>query len=83
MSLALGHSPSYINGIVSGKLPSVSELLYICEYLDISPSDFFDDERQPSLLQAQAIDYIYELNDEDVKLIIGFIKRVHKTDHES
>lgn len=34
MSLDLGHSTSYIRGITSGRsLPSMSEFLYICEYL--------------------------------------------------
>ena len=43
MSLDLGHSKSYIQSISSGKaLPSMSEFLYICEYLDITPKEFFD-----------------------------------------
>ena len=42
MSLDLGHSASYIRSISSGRsLPSMSEFLYICEYLDISPMEFF------------------------------------------
>lgn len=45
MSLDLGHSPSYIHSIVSGKaLPSMSEFLYICEYFEITPKQFFDEE---------------------------------------
>lgn len=37
MSLDLGHSTSYIRGITSGRsLPSMSEFLYICEYLGMS-----------------------------------------------
>lgn len=41
MSLDLGHSTSYIRGITSGRsLPSMSEFLYICEYLGITPSEF-------------------------------------------
>lgn len=45
MSLDLGHSPSYIHSIVSGKaLPSMAEFLYICEYLGVTPKEFFDDE---------------------------------------
>ncbi len=45
MSLDLGHSPSYIHSIVSGKaLPSMAEFLYICEYLGVTPREFFDEE---------------------------------------
>ena len=46
MSLSMGQNPGYINNIESGKsMPS----LYICEYLGISPKDFFDiDAASPS-----------------------------------
>ena len=38
MSLDLGHSKSYIQGISSGRaLPPMSEFLVICDYLAISP----------------------------------------------
>ena len=44
MSLDLGHSTSYIRGITSGRsLPSMSEFLYICEYLGITPAEFFQE----------------------------------------
>ena len=47
MSLDLGHSTSYIRGITSGRsLPSMSEFLYICEYLGITPSEFFKEEKR-------------------------------------
>ena len=45
MSLDLGHSKSYIQSISSGKaLPSLTEFLYICEYLGVSPAELFDEE---------------------------------------
>lgn len=54
MSLDLGHSKSYIQSISSGKaMPSFSEFLYICDYLGVTPKDFFDvDTQEPQdLLQ--------------------------------
>ena len=46
MSLSLGQNPGYINRIENKKsLPSMEMFLYICDYLNISPKDFFDDER--------------------------------------
>ncbi len=42
MSLSLGQSDSYINKIENGRsLPSMQVFFYICEYLDISPAEFF------------------------------------------
>lgn len=73
MSLDLGHSTSYIRGITSGRsLPSMSEFLYICEYLGITPSEFFKEEKETTLTQQKAIDYIYTMTDEDIQLLIGF-----------
>lgn len=43
MSLSIGQNPGYINNIETGKaLPSMSSFFYICEYLDITPSEFFN-----------------------------------------
>ncbi len=42
MSLSIGQNPGYINNIETGKaLPSMSNFFYICNYLDITPMDFF------------------------------------------
>ena len=44
MSLALGQNDSYINKIELKKaMPSISGLLYICEYFKITPGEFFDE----------------------------------------
>ena len=50
MSLSMGQNPGYINNIESGKsMPSLSGIFYICEYLGITPKDFFDiDAASPS-----------------------------------
>ena len=77
MSLDMGHSKSYMQGISSGRaLPSMSEFLYMCEYLGITPRDFFDEEiENPALLQ-QAMDGLKTLNDNDLALILGHINRL-------
>lgn len=77
MSLDLGHSTSYIRSITSGRsLPSMSEFLYICEYLGVTPMEFFNEDKVTTLMQQKAIDYIYSMSDEDVSLMIGFIERM-------
>jgi len=43
MSLSIGQNPNYIFSIESGKmLPSMSVFFFICDYLRITPSEFFD-----------------------------------------
>lgn len=54
MSLSIGQSPSYINSIECGKaLPSMSAFFFICDYLKISPSDFFNTQNSnPKQIEA-------------------------------
>ena len=77
MSLDLGHSTSYTRSITSGRaLPSMSEFLYICEYLGVTPMEFFNEERKTTLTQQEAFEHIYSMSDEDIRLLIGFIERM-------
>lgn len=77
MSYDLGHSRSYIYNISSGKsLPPMLEFLQICDYFEITPSQFFDDSfENPALLQT-AMEGLRKLNDDDLMLIIGNIRRL-------
>lgn len=78
MSLDLGHSKGYIQNIVSGRtLPSLNEFLYICEYLNVSLKDFFDENIQYPLLIQQALDGMKELEDEDLVALINIIERLN------
>lgn len=79
MGYDLGHSRSYMYNISSGKsLPPLPEFLEICDYLEITPSQFFDSSiENPALLQT-AIDELKKLNDDDLMLIIGNIRRLTK-----
>ena len=44
MSLSLGQSESYINKIENKRtLPSLTGFIYICEYFDITPQEFFNE----------------------------------------
>ena len=77
MSLGLGHSTSHIRSITSGRaLPSRSEFLSICEYLGVTSMEFFNEEKATTLTQQKAIEHIYSISDEDIRLLIGFIKRM-------
>ena len=79
MSLAMAQSEGYMTKIESKvSLPSMTVFFYICEYFGITPRDFFDDGiKNPALLQ-QAIDGLKTLNDDDLALILGNIKRLQE-----
>ena len=56
MSLSIGQNAGYINNIETGKaLPSMASFFYICEYLGITPKDFFDFEAQDPVMQKELI----------------------------
>lgn len=45
MSLSLGHEPEYIYNIEYGNyLPTLREFFEICDYLKVTPMEFFDYE---------------------------------------
>ena len=53
MSLSIGQNPGYINNIETGKaLPSMKGFFFICEYLEITPMEFFNfDTAHPKELE--------------------------------
>lgn len=83
MGRALGHSRSYVYNISSGRcLPPMREFLEICRYFEITPTEFFDDSlAHPALLQA-AIDELKKLDDDDITLVLHFIRRLSKSKDE-
>ena len=77
MSHDLAHSGSYIQSITSGKaLPSMSEFLYICEYLGVTPQDFFDEGLSEPALTRELCDIVKNLSAEDMKALIHIAKRM-------
>ena len=77
MSLDLGHSDSYIRNITSGKaLPSMSEFLYICEYFNITPKEFFDQESKNPELINELVSISNGLSNDDLLVLISMAKRM-------
>ena len=54
MSLSIGQSAGYINNIENGvNFPSMTTFFYICEYLGVTPKQFFDvDIKDPQRMEA-------------------------------
>lgn len=79
MSLAIGQNAGYINNIETGKsLPSLPGVFYICEYLGITESEFFDLEiKNPGKLKAIIAD-LKCLDDQQLDIIANLIKSLIK-----
>lgn len=79
MSYALGHSRGYIYNISSGKsLPPLTELFAICEYFEITPSEFFDTSISNPELVQKAVEGMKKLDDNDQLMILNHINRLLK-----
>ena len=79
MSYDLGHSRGYVYNISSGKaLPPMKEFLSICEYFEITPQEFFDENTSNPELVQKAISGIRELDEGDLLTILSIINRLKK-----
>ena len=79
MSLSIGQNPGYINNIETGKSkPSLDGFFFICEYLGVTPSEFFDTESaNPSKLDSIVKD-MKKLNDQQLETIALLVKDLIK-----
>lgn len=79
MSLSMGQNPGYINNIESGKsMPSLTGIFYICDYLGITPSEFFDMEVQNPTKLNEIIENLKQLDDRQLDTIAMLIKDIVK-----
>lgn len=79
MSLSMGQNPGYINNIESGKsMPSLSGIFYICEYLGITPKDFFDIEVKNPSKATELYTVAKGLTDEQLSNLIALAKGLRK-----
>jgi len=79
MSLNLGQNPSYINSIETGKaMPSMANFFYICDYLKITPKEFFDtDEPQPEDTR-RLTQTIKKLDAKKIKIVTSLLTELLK-----
>lgn len=79
MSLSLGQSESYINKIENAKsFPSMEMFFYICEYLQISPKDFFDFGIENPALQNKMLLRMGGLDEKCSRIIFELIDVLSK-----
>lgn len=75
MSLSIGQNPGYINNIETKKaMPSMASFFFICEYLNVTPQEFFDTSTDyPEIVREITID-LRALSLEQPKNISGIVK---------
>ena len=79
MSLSMGQNPGYINNIESGKsLPSMTGFFYICEYLGITPEEFFESSMADPTRLNNIIDDLKLLSDTQLDIIAALVKDLAK-----
>lgn len=75
MSLALGQNGSYINRIENKQaFPSMQAFFYICEYLQVSPKDFFDEGNPSPIKINQIIEETKKLDNTQLDTVLAVIK---------
>lgn len=75
MSLSIGQSAGYINNIENGvNYPSMTIFFYICDYLGITPKDFFDMETANPTKAHTLLAAAKGLNDEQLDNLIAIAK---------
>ncbi len=71
MSLSLGQSPGYINNIENGvNYPSMNLFFYICDYLNVTPKEFFDTDTTSPTKLHELLEAAKNLNEDQLELLI-------------
>ena len=79
MSLSIGQSAGYINNIENGvNLPSMTVFFYICEYLGISPMEFFDTDSSDPAHLAELINTAKNLDTSQLEMLINLAKEMRR-----
>ena len=77
MSLSIGQSAGYINNIENGvNLPSMTVFFYICDYLKITPIEFFDIDSTNPTQMNRLVELAKGLSNEKIDLLINLIKEI-------
>lgn len=79
MSLSLGQSESYINKIENRRtLPSLTGFIYICEYFEITPQEFFNTDNAAPQRTREIIKELEKLSPEQAEHILLLVKDLTK-----
>lgn len=75
MSLSLGQNPGYINHIENSQaLPSMNVFFNICDFLNITPQEFFETGNQNPRIFSEITDNLHFLNEEQLASIALIVR---------
>lgn len=79
MSLSIGQAAGYINSLENKNgFPSMQVFFYICEYLGVTPSEFFDENNGDPAEFREIINDLNALGPENLKNVKAIIKGLKK-----
>lgn len=79
MSLSLGQNPGYINTIENGKaFPTMTNFFYICDFLQITPRDFFDIQAENPKKIQELTEQLKKLDDRQLDTIADLVNGLVK-----
>ncbi len=77
MSLSIGNNPNYINRIENQvAYPKMEHFFHICEYLGISPQEFFNDETPYPIEMKEIYDNLNKLTKKEIDTVHDVVKRI-------
>ena len=77
MSLSLGQAANYINSIENRKaLPSMQSFFYICEYLGVTPQEFFDEGNACPVRLRELMDEAKRLDESALVHLLALIREL-------
>ena len=78
MSLSLGQANNYINNIENKKsLPAMQSFFYICEYLGVTPQEFFDEGYACPQTLLEFMTEAKKLDSKSMEYILGIMKELN------
>ena len=77
MSLSIGQSANYINKIESKKsFPSMAVFLYICDYFEITPKEFFDESIEHPVQLVALFDEMKRLDADALGTVSSVVREI-------
>jgi len=77
MSLSIGQSENYINMIENHRaLPSMTVFFCMCEYLGVTPQDFFEQGNDYPKLLDDLVAVLKTLDEDALRNLLGIVKKI-------